>query len=849
MIDFTAAGLPLVPFLPEISSLLDSRRALALTAEPGAGKSTLVPPSLMDEPWLAGRSIVMLEPRRLAAVSVAARIAELLGEPVGKRAGYVVRTASRVSGETRITVVTEALLTRRIQDDPLLDGVGLVILDEFHERSLHADLALALALEVRGARPDLAILVMSATLDTAAVAGLLGASGSPAPSLRCPGTLYPVRTEYRPPGTGSERWEERFSDGVAALFQETDGDLLAFLPGAGEIRRVGARIAGELGVDVLPLHGTLGLEEQRRVISPPAVAGPGRRRIILATSIAETSLTVPGVRTVADSGWARLSRFHPATGLDRLVTERVTMAAAEQRRGRAGRLGPGLCVRFWSETERLQDRPEPEIRTADLAGLVLECVLWGVRSPDRFAWIDPPTPGSWTQAWETLRMLGLVNAEGPTPLGRIVAGLGLSPRLGVLVSAGAARGQGPLAAACAAILEERDGSQIARDPDFRLRLELIRSGGGGSEAWRRAIDAERGRILRRLAPVSGAASGWTADQEAAVGGLLSPAFPDRLARAEPDGSYRLVTGRTAHFPGMGPVAGGHGSGGRGSGVRAPSRAAARWIVVLDADPGETAGRIRLAAPVDEGAAEEVLSHSAEETREIRWEGLVPKGVMVRRAGRLVLTERPKRPAPAETARSFTRLLVERGTAVLPWNAGSRRLLERARFFVRAHPDRGPGDLSEKWLVEHAEEWLVPSLKLSGGQVLAPGALFAALRAVAGTRGLDAEVPETIRLPTGRACPVEYESGEPAVEARIQEVFGLSESPRICGVAVTFRLLSPARRPLQITRDLASFWRSAYPDVRKEMRGRYPKHYWPENPLEAEPTAGVRPGRKGNVKKR
>ncbi len=558
MIDFTGTGLPLVPFLPEISRTLGARRCLALCAEPGAGKSTLVPPALMDEPWLAGRTIVMLEPRRLAAVSVATRIAELLAEPVGKRAGYAVRTASRIGQETRVQVVTEALLTRRIQEDPLLQGVGLVILDEFHERSIHADLALALALEVRRARPDLAILVMSATLEAEPVAGLIGGPFGPAPILRCPGAQYPVRTEYRAP-RGSERWEEGFADGVLEIFAGTEGDLLAFLPGAAEIRRAGGRIAGTLGagVEVLPLHGTLRLEEQRRVISAePGRGGRGeaRRRIILATSIAETSLTVPGIRTVADAGWARLSRFHPSTGLDRLVTERVSTSAADQRRGRAARLGPGLCVRFWSETERLIDRPEPEIRTADLAGLVLECALWGARAPAQLAWLDPPTPAAWGQAWEILRMLGLLSADGPTPLGRRVATLGLAPRLGVLVAAGVDAGQTGLAAACAAILEERDGSEIDRDPDFRLRLELIRTSRGGRESWRRAVETEMGRILRRT-PGASSGSGtplsWSDQQEERVGALLSRGFPDRLARKDPDGSYRLVTGRSARFPAAG----------------------------------------------------------------------------------------------------------------------------------------------------------------------------------------------------------------------------------------------------------------------------------------------------------
>ena len=852
MIDFSGTGLPLVPFLPRISELLDIHRGLALTAEPGAGKSTLVPPFLMDEPWLRGLAIVMLEPRRLAAVAVASRIAELLGEPVGRRAGYRVRAAARVGRETRIEVVTEALLTRRIQQDPLLEGVGLVILDEFHERSIHADLALALALEVRRARPDLALLAMSATLSSEGVAALLGErGGQPAPSLHCPGTVHPVRTEYRPmekPG----RWEEAFADGLGRLFDETDGDMLGFLPGAGEIRMVGARLSAALGsrAEVLPLHGTLRLEEQRRVIErgggtarPGAPAGSSSpRRVILATSIAETSITVPGITTVADSGWSRLSRLHQPTGLDRLVTERVSVSSAEQRRGRAGRLGPGLCVRFWPEKDRLMERPDPEILRSELSGLVLECALWGAHAPGELSWMDePPAPG-WAQAWETLRMLGLVDASGPTSLGKTVTGLGLAPRLGVMVTRGAEQGSVALAAACAAILQERDSSGISRDPDFRLRLELIRTGRGGSESWRRAVETEMGRILRtatrggilRHRPAEGAPYGWTDEQEHAVGALLAPAFPDRLARREPDGSYRLVTGRVANFPSYGP--------GAGARIAAASRAAGPWVVALDADPGETAGMIRLAAPVDRDTVDAVLSLAAEESMEIRWEGLVPRGFVVRRAGRLVLTERPGTVPPPRAAESFRLLLSKKGPGILPWNTQSTRLLARMRIFARAFPDAGLPGLSDDELVSGSGGWLGPFLKLSGGQVLNASGLLAALQAMLGSLGgrLLAEAPERIVLPTGGKRVVDYEGAEPAVEARIQEVFGLAESPRVCGIPLTFRLLSPSQRPLQITRDLASFWRTTYAEVRKEMRGRYPRHYWPEDPLQAEPTSRVRP---------
>jgi ATP-dependent helicase HrpB len=390
-----------------------------------------------------------------------------------------------------------------------------------------------------------------------------------------------------------------------------------------------------------------------------------------------------------------------------------------------------------------------------------------------------------------------------------------------------------LAAASAALLQERDGSGIFRDPDFRLRLEQIRSGRGGTDSWRRAVETEMGRILRRL-PASEGAYGWTGEQEDRVGSLLAGAFPDRLARREPDGSYRLVTGRIARFPGSGSVTTAH--------AAMPSRAAGPWVVALDADPGESTGTIRLAAPVEGDEAEQALAFAAEETEEIRWEGLVPKGAVVRRAGRLVLTERPSRPVPEEVLSSFLQMLRQRGPALLPWNAQSTRLLSRMRFYARARPDLGAGDLSDSGLSERAAEWLVPCLKLNGGHVITAGGLFSALKTLASGLGgrMGVDVPESVNLPTGGKRAIDYEGSEPSVEARIQEVFGMARSPMICGVPLTFRLLSPARRPLQITRDLESFWRVTYAEVRKEMRGRYPKHYWPEDPRTAQPTSRVRP---------
>ena len=828
--------LPITAYLEEISSRLEAHRVLLLSAEPGAGKSTCVPPFLVDAGWLAGKRIVMLEPRRLAAASIASRIAELLGEPVGRRAGYRVRSARHVSRETRIEIVTEALLTRMIQADPLLEGTGLVIFDEFHERSIHADLGLALVLEVRRARPDLGLLVMSATPDVEKIRETLDG----APVLSCPGRAFPVETRYHPPG-GRARWEEETAEGVARLFDSTEGDILVFLPGMREIGRVGERLGMLLGgrADIRVLHGSLSLEAQRGVIRPDGDAAGGAgsgRRLILSTSIAETSLTVPGIRVIADSGWARLSRFHPATGLDRLMTERVSAASADQRRGRAGRLGPGLCVRFWKESEPLLPHTEPEILRCDLAGLALECALWGAREPGELRWLDPPPSSSWRQAMEILGMLGLVGKDGRvSKRGREVAALGLHPRLGVLVLEGAGRGEAGLAAACAAVLSERDGSQIGADPDLRLRLEMLRGKKGGSTSWRGLVNREMERILRRTGGGVKDRS-WTGEREERLGEMLARAFPDRIARREPDGSYRFVTGRVARLPAR-------------DAVEVPSRAAGEWIVAAEADAGVSVGTVRLAAPIGRSEAEKTIEPFTVETVEVRWDGLVPKGFSVRSAGRLILGERSVRIRAEDLTSSLYALVRSSGTGVLPWDDRCRSLLERMRFYA-AH-GQGSGDeslargLSDGRLSENSCEWLGPYAETGGGPAVTRVGLFAALRGLMGGREADfrKKVPEACTLPTGHGRSIDYSSGIPTVEARIQEVFGLSASPRVCGVPIVFKLLSPARRPLQITDDLSSFWEKGYAQVRKEMRGRYPKHYWPENPRLAVPTSGVRPAPK------
>ncbi len=825
--DLSRLDLPLVPHLPRIGELLAARRLLVLQAEPGAGKSTLVPPYLLDAPWLAGRKIVLLEPRRLAAAAVASRIADLLGEPLGRTAGYRVRAEARISAATRIEVVTEALLTRAIQDDPLLDGVGLVALDEFHERSIHADLALALALEVRAAREDLALLLMSATLDAERVASFLDA-----PVLRCPGRSHPVTTLYEPPGAG-RRWEEEVVSVVARLAAGAGGaggDILVFLPGLREIRRVHAGLEASIAADIFELHGSLSLEEQRRVLRPAGAATDGRpRRVILATSIAETSLTVPGVRAVVDAGWSRISRFHPRTGMDRLVTERVSAASADQRRGRAGREAPGRCLRVWDPHLALRPELEPEILRADLAAVVLECALWGARAPADLRWLDPPPGPAWDRARERLRELGAVAPDGSaTALGRRVLALGLPPRLGVVVLHGAGRGEAPLAAALAAVLEERDPADLRGDADIRTRLERLRTGRGGSASWRQAVGREIGRVLARLGTGGRGTPGtWTAAGEAAAGGLLAAGFPDRVGRREPDGSYRFPSGRTALLP----------RDLRGELADSP------WIVAPAVDAGEARGAIHLAAPLEEAVALQLLEPLVVEETAIEWKGLAARARLRRRAGNLPLGERPVIPAATDVEAAFRVRLEAEGWGILPWDARSESLRDRLAFLERVTGGAAPPPPAGT-----AAAWLAPHLDLSpralGGAapVITPERLTRALRARAAAvrRDFERALPESLTLPSGSKRRLDYSGEAPAVEARIQEVFGLQESPRVCGVPVTFRLLSPAQRPLQITRDLASFWRNTYPEVRREMRGRYPKHYWPEDPYQAEPIRGVRP---------
>jgi ATP-dependent helicase HrpB len=795
--------------LPEVRRVLGDNLPLVLTAEPGAGKTTLLPPALLEEPWLGGKKILLLEPRRVAARAAAARMASARGEAPGKTVGWRMAQDTCVGPSTRLEVVTEGVLTRMVQNDPGLEGVGLVLFDEFHERSLNADLGLALTLDVRRElRPDLRIGLLSATLDADAVRSVL----TDAVAVHAPGRVFPVSTAHRPPAEGEDA-AAAVARAVVDGWDAVPGGLLVFLPGWGEIRRVADRVSDEArrrGETLLILHGSLDPKDQAAVLEP--LPG-GRRKTVLATSVAETSLTIPDIDLVIDSGLARMNRFDQGRGLDRLVTERVSQASADQRRGRAGRTKPGVCWRLWPAAERLIPATDPEILRADLSGPALEAAVWGARDPGDLTWMTPPPAGAWARARDLLADLGALDPQGRiTPEGRALAALGTGPRLGVLLRR-AEPADRALAAACAALLQDRDPLPTSGDPDLRLRLEPLFAGEAGP-VWFRLRDAAKD-LLRRIEPSARdlrPAPAWAG----AVGRVLAPAFPDRIA-ARTEGTAASAPFRI--------------TGGRMLRVRGPL-ASEPWIVVADADAGEGTGWVSLAAPLTEAQALAALGPLTRVSVEAEWDGWKPRVFRVRRAGAHVLERTGLRvtEAAAEVRQALTDRLASLDPESLPWTPSSRQLVHRMGFLDHA----GPADWA--WLADHAD--------LSGGPVFTEERLRRALEDGLPwdlrTR-LDREAPETLVVPSGSRRRLDYrDDGTVVLEVRIQEVFGLAESPRVGGRPVLLHLLSPAQRPLQVTSDLASFWKNTYPEVRKEMRGRYPRHYWPDNPLEAEPTARAKP---------
>lgn len=832
--------LPVDSIIPELKEALRTRSGAVLVAAPGAGKTTRVPLALLDEPWLAGRRILMLEPRRLAARAAARYMAASLGEQVGDTVGYRVRLDSRVGPATRIEVITEGVLTRMLQADPALEGTGLVIFDEFHERSLHADLGLALCLEAQSVlRDDLRILVMSATLDAEPVAALLG----DAPVLTSEGRAYPVETRYL-----DRRVEGPVEPVVVRQIQEAlaseSGDILVFLPGAGEIRRVEERLAElDLGasVRVAPLYGNLPQEAQDRAIAP---GRPGERKIVLATSIAETSLTVEGVRVVIDSGLARVPRFSPRTGMTRLETVRVSQASAEQRRGRAGRLGPGVCRRLWTEQEHrhLAVRNTPEILESDLAPLALELAAWGVVDPAELRWLDPPPAAALAQARDLLVQLGALEKSGTiTPHGRRMAELGLHPRLAHMILRAIPLGLGGLACELAAILSERDvlrSGHAPADADLRLRVETLRqaaAGGRPGDAAPPGYTVDAAACRRILAEANhwkreaGIADDSGGDVDA-CGLLLAFAYPDRIARRRDSGRFLLRNGRGAALAGPQPLA------------KAP------WLVAAELDDLGAEGRVYLAAPVDVADLERHFADQIEAETTVYWdrEAQAVRARQRERLGALVLKDVPLAdPDPEETAAALLRGIAEEGLEMLPWTKQARQFWQRLLFMSR-HEEGWP-DVSEEALATSLPDWLGPHLyglkSRDDLQRLSLTDILAGMLSWERRRELDEYAPTHIVVPSGSRIPVDYSDPEaPVLAVRLQEMFGLKETPRIARgrVPLTLHLLSPAHRPVQVTRDLASFWRSAYFEVKKDLKGRYPKHYWPDNPLEALPTNRTRP---------
>jgi len=835
--------------LPALEEALAHGRAAVLVAPPGSGKTTRVPLALAGSAWLGRGRIVMLEPRRIAARAAARYMAGHIGEDVGGRVGYRVRHDSRTGPRTVVEVVTEGILARRLQADPELAGVGLLIFDEFHERSLDSDLALALALDARQAlRPDLRILVMSATLDAVALARLLG----DAPVITVEGRIHPVEIRHRPPARGA-RIEDAMASAVRDALASDPGGVLAFLPGAAEIRRTAARLEGgglPDGVDLCPLHGALPPDAQDRAIRP---APPGRRKVVLATTIAETSLTIEGVAIVIDGGLKRAPRFDPARGMARLETVPVSAAAAAQRAGRAGRLGPGVCYRLWSvEAERaLAAYDVPEILAADLAPLALALAAWGVGDPSALRWLDPPPAAAFAQARALLGALDALddarNGAGDgarngiagdgagriTAMGRAMAELPLHPRLAHMVLAGKDGGEGALAVAIAALIEERDILRGAGDADIRSRLEILDAGvrtGHDMAGVSRAALARLRAAIRDLGRLAGIAA--ARGDPAAAGPLIALAYPDRIGqRQDASGRYRLSGGGGAVLA--------DGDSLRGSEFLA--------IAMTDGKPRDA--RIFLAAPLDRAMVEQTCAPHIRVADEIRWD---PRDEAVaarrqRRLGAVILDDRPiPAPDPDRVATAMIEGVRSLGLAALPWNDAVLALKARVIFLRGVRPGDGWPDLSDAALMATLENWLAPYLagimRRAHLQRLDLGVILRALIPPDLAARLDRMAPPALAVPSGAILPIDYAAeGGPCVRVRVQEVFGLAATPRIAEgrVGVVFALLSPARRPVALTRDLASFWANAYPRVRAELRGRYPKHAWPEDPLAASP---VKPGR-------
>ncbi len=828
---------PITPLLPEISASLAAHPRLVLEAPPGAGKTTQVPLALLGQPWLGEGKILMLEPRRIAARAAAQFMAQQRGEEIGQTIGYRIRFESRVSKATRVEVVTEGILTRLIQDDPELTGIGAILFDEFHERHLAGDLGAALALDVQGTlRPDLRIVVMSATLDGERIAQWLDA-----PRISSPGRSFPVQVAY-PPARVQESTEHHLARIARQALQDNAGDVLAFLPGRREIARAQAVLEASLDdrVEVVALHGELSLAEQQAALGP---AEPGTRRVVLATNVAESSVTLPGIRAVVDSGLAREPRFDPNSGFTRLETVNISQASADQRAGRAGRVAEGTAYRLWAQSKRLDPSRTAEIEQAELSGLALELAAWGITagSGSDLPWLEAPPSGALAQGRDLLTQLGALAADGRiTPLGREMLELGATPRLGAAAMRAAPEWRA-LVADLLALMEARSPlrGEHARSDDFRARVNAL-------HAWRdrHAAGARTGADAGALAAIEQASKGWRRRLDVrsaasgvpdshAVGDLLLHAFPDRVARRD-DGNplrYTLANGRGARLHESTAL---HGE---------------PWLVALDLRFEARDSLILAAAPLDPRVLERDYPALFRRERVLRWndERNAVEAFEEQRYAAILLDRRSVPVKPEDALPALLAAVRSKGVDALPWSENARRLRARMQALRAWMPELGLPDVSDAALLETLDDWLAPYLQ--GKRSLAALAADELSQALGSLfdyeqrRQLDAQVPESLTVPSGMSRRLEYAEGEPPVLAvKLQELFGLADTPRVAQgrIPVTLHLLSPAGRPIQVTQDLKGFWERTYPEVKKELKGRYPRHPWPDDPWTAAPTHRAKP---------
>jgi ATP-dependent helicase HrpB len=795
--------------IPALRSALAEKPCAVLVAEPGAGKTTRVPLALRDEPWLAGKKILMLEPRRLAARAAAKRMADTLSENLGETVGFTVRLERKVSARTRIEVVTEGILTRRLQVDPELSDVGLLIFDEFHERSLDGDLGLALSLDVqRGLRPDLRILVMSATLD----AEKLSAHLQHAPVVVAKGRLFPVDVVHLEKATRQTLADDA-AKAVQRALRDVAGSLLVFLPGEGEIRRVEEKLlpaAIPSNIDIRPLYGAMELKAQDEAIQPSPA---GRRKIVMATTIAETSLTIEGIEAVIDTGLKRAPRFDPASGMTTLETVRVSQASAEQRKGRAGRLGPGRCYRLWPEVETraLAQHDEPEIRSADLSGLALELARWGVSSVDGLPWYEAPPKAAFSQAQDLLRKLGAVDLTfAITAHGKAMAELPLHPRLAHMVIAARALGAGQSAAEIAALLSERDGA--GRDASIDVEQRLMMMPGQARSRWKQVVTQ-----------ISHAASLRPDRADIPSGVLVALAYPDRIGRKR-GGRYQLSGGGGAVLPPHDTLN------------------KSDWLAIATLDGATGDGKARLAAELSQRDVEAYFADLIEEQHGVHWDAKTNavKAGLTRRLGAIVLQEKPSPDIdPIHTAAAMLEGVAAMGLQALPWTDAARGFQARTKFLARVMSDAGFPALDDDTLSASLATWLQPYLEgMRRKSDLARLDMLQILQSLVPSdllRRIDTLAPQRMTVPGGGSYRIDYDvEGDPVLQVRLQEMFGLTAAPQVADGRAKLKIvmLSPGMKPVAVTQSLETFWRQGYADVRKDLRGRYPKHAWPEDPLTA-----------------